>query len=435
MKLPMCGTSPSRQPGAHRTRREFLQEAGALAGAALATGALPAPLAALLPAAHNVRDPLPQTFDTLIVGGTVIDPAIGLVARRDVGITGGRIAAVAESLSAAGTRRVLDATGMLVTPGLIDVHVHVFPGVATIGITPDVVGMARGVTTMIDAGSAGATTFPGFRAFVARGARTRVYALLNMSRPGLTLSNELVDLDYVDPEVLAATIDGNRDLIVGIKVRMLAGIEGDQDREVMRRTREAADRTGLPVTLHIGGQSSPLPRILDFLRPGDVITHALRRQGSILDGNGRVFPEVIQAQRSGVYLDVGHGMGNLDFGTAERVLDQGVLPDLISSDVHDGNANGPVFDLPTTLSKFLLLGMSLEQVLAAATSTPGKAFPFGQPLGTLAVGAPADISVLQRSQGEHTLVDSTGNRRLATERLTSFATFRDGLPAGSPGLG
>jgi dihydroorotase len=324
---------------------------------------------------------------------------------------------------------------MLVTPGLIDVHVHVFPGVATIGIAPDVVGMARGVTTLIDAGSAGATTFPGFRAFVAREARTRVYALLNMSRPGLTLSNELADLDYVNPDLLATTIEGNRDVIVGIKVRMLAGIEGDQDLEVMRRTREVADRTGVPVTLHIGGQHSPLPRILDFLRPGDVITHALRRQGSILDGNGRVFPEVLEAQRNGVYLDVGHGMGNLDFGTAERVLDQGVLPDLISSDVHDGNANGPVFDLPTTLSKFLHLGMTLEQVLAAATSTPGKAFPFGQPLGTLAVGAAADISVLQLAEGEYVLVDSTGNRRRASERLTAFATFRDGLPAGSPGLG
>jgi dihydroorotase len=410
-------------------------QAGALAGATLAAGALPAPLAALLPPGSGSPWHRPQTFDALITGGIVHDPATGLAARRDVGITGGRISAVAESLPTQGTRRILDATGMMVTPGLIDVHVHVFPGVATIGITPDVVGMARGVTTVIDAGSAGATTFPGFRAFVAREARTRVYALLNMSRPGLTLSNELADLDYVNPDLLATTIEGNRDVIVGIKVRMLAGIPGNQDLEVMRRTREAADRTGVPVTLHIGGQHSPLPRILDYLRPGDVITHALRRQGSILDGNGRVYPEVREAMRNGVHLDVGHGMGNLDFDTAERVLDQGVMPDLISSDVHDGNANGPVFDLPTTLSKFLMLGMSMDQVLAAATSTPGRVFPFGVSLGRLEVGAPADISVLQLAEGEYTLVDSSGNRRPATRRLTAFATFRDGLPPGSPGLG
>lgn len=410
-------------------------QAGALAGATLAAGALPAPLAALLPPGSGGSWHRTQAFDTLITGGIVHDPASGLAARRDVGITGGRISAVAESLPTGGTRRILDATGMMVTPGLIDVHVHVFPGVATIGITPDVVGMARGVTTVVDAGSAGATTFPGFRAFVAREARTRVYALLNMSRPGLTLSNELADLDYVNPELLATTIEGNRDVIVGIKVRMLTGIPGDQDLEVMRRTREAADRTGVPVTLHIGGQHSPLPRILDYLRPGDVITHALRRQGSILDGNGRVYPEVREAMRNGVHLDVGHGMGNLDFDTAERVLDQGVMPDLISSDVHDGNTNGPVFDLPTTLSKFLMLGMSMEQVLAAATSTPGRVFPFGVSLGRLEVGAPADISVLQLAEGEYTLVDSSGNRRRATRRLTAFATFRDGLPPGSPGLG
>jgi len=422
------------------SRRAFLATAGTLATGAL----LPPPLMALAgeggPGGDGGGEPdragrgALQSFDTLVVGGTVYDAARGIAARRDVGISGGRVAAVAESIPVAGTRRVLDATGMIVTPGLIDIHVHVYPGVATIGIDPDVVGMARGVTTLVDAGSAGATTFAGFRNFVAGAASTRVYALLNMSRAGLTLSNELADLDYVDPDVLAATIEGNRDLIVGIKVRMLNGIPGDQDLEVMRRTREAADRSRVPVTVHIGGHRSPLPRILDFLRPGDVITHALRRQGSILDGNGRVFPEVMEAMRNGVHLDVGHGMGNLDFETAERVLEQGVLPDLISSDVHDMNANGPVFDLPTTLSKFLHLGMTLEQVLAAATATPGRVFPFGQRLGTLEEGAPADLAVLELAEGSYTFVDSGGMRRAATRRLVPYATFRDGLAPGSPGL-
>ena len=178
--------------------------------------------------------------------------------------------------------------------------------------------------------------------------------------------------------------------------------------------------------VYIGGQRSPLPRILDFLRPGDVITHTLRRTGSILDANGRVYPEVREAAANGIHLDIGHGRGNLDFDVAEQVLAQGLAPTAISSDVHRGNSLGPVFDLPTTLSKFMRLGMSLEDVVRAATATPASIFDLGRELGTLRPGATADVAVFDLVEGDFELVDAGGQTRRAQRRLVPFVTVLDG---------
>ena len=409
----------------HPTRRQFLARAAGTAGAAaaLAEGGLPAPLLSQVPR--------PRRFDLVVRGGTVVDPAQGITGVRDVAITGGRIERVAESIPEAGGGGVVDARGKIVTPGLIDVHVHVYEGVASVGIEADLVGVTRGVTSLIDGGSAGATTFPGFRAYVAEPARTRVYALLNIARPGMTVGNETADLSMLDPEAAADTIRAHRDVVVGLKVRMLAGIPEGQDLEVMRRTRTAADLAGVPIMVHIGGQTSPLPAILDLLRPGDVVTHALRQRGSILDANGRVYPEVRDAVAAGIFLDVGHGRGNLDFDVAESVLQQGVLPSLISSDVHRGNALGPVFDLPTTLSKFMQMGMTLEQVVERATSVPARVFDLGERLGTLAEGAAADLALFDLAEGEVELTDSGGKRRTGSLRLVPWGALRDGRAFGS----
>jgi dihydroorotase len=400
-------------PPARLARRTFLG-----GSAALAAGAYLQPAHAL---ARWARPPA----DLLISGGTLIDPARGINARRDIAITGDRITRIAERIAPGEASRVIDATGQVVTPGLIDIHVHVYAGVANVGIEADRVGVERGVSALLDGGSSGSTTFAGFRRYVVERARTRVYALLNISSAGMTVPNETALLSYLNPAATAAAVEANRDVIVGLKARMLAGPDG-QDVEVMRRTREAADLAGVPITVHIGGQSSPLSRILEFLKPGDVITHALRREGSILDPNGRVYPEVVEAVRSGVHLDVGHGRGNLDFDVAEAVLQQGVLPTVISSDVHAGNFQGPVFDLPTTLSKFLHLGMTLEQVVERATSVPGKIFRFGEELGTLQEGGPADLSLLEVVQGDFEFEDSGGKRRRGSQRLVPVATLRAG---------
>ncbi|MDA0329384.1 MAG: amidohydrolase/deacetylase family metallohydrolase [Gemmatimonadetes bacterium] len=397
-------------------RREFLTVAAGTAAGLAGTG---------------LQRERREIFDLVISGGHLVDPAAGMNAALDIGITGGRVVQIAEHILPSEGRRVIDATGRIVAPGLIDVHVHVFDGVAQVGIQPDLIGVARGVTTLVDGGSAGATTFPGFRDYVARQARSRVYALLNISMPGMTVPNELTDLRHVDPEAAVRTIEENRDIIVGIKVRMLAGIPGGGDVEVMRLTREAADAAAVPITVHIGGQTSPLPRILDFLRPGDVVTHALRRQGSILDERGRVYAEVREAMARGIHLDVGHGRGNLDFDVAEAVLDQGIMPTTISSDVHRGNVAGPVFDLPTTLSKFMNMGMTLEQVITAATAAPARIYDFGEPLGTLTPGAAADIAIFDLVEGAHEFMDSGGKRRSGEQGLVPYAAFRSGRDFGS----
>jgi len=370
-------------------------------------------------------------YDVVVSGGRLVDPAQDLDGLYDVGIRGGRVVTVAERIPRSEAERIVEAVDKIVTPGLIDCHVHVFDGVAQVGVQPDVVGIAKGVTTMVDGGSSGATTFPGFREYVARRARTRVFALLNIATPGMTVPNELADLDWVDPEAAARTIEANRDVIVGLKVRMLPGIPGGGDVEVMRRTREAADAAGVPIMVHIGGQTSPLSRILDFLRAGDVVTHALRRRGSILAADGRVDPAVREAVARGVHLDVGHGRGNLDFDVAESVLAQGLRPTTISSDVHRGNVAGPVFGLPTTLTKFTTMGMSLPEAVAAASSAPAGIFDFGQELGTLRPGAVADVAVFERTEGAYQLTDSGGKIRAADHRLVPYAVLKAGRAYGS----
>lgn len=408
-----------------QTRRNFLRRLAGVAG----VGALSPSGLAASSEWHTAGELPRRAFDLVISGGHVIDPASGLDAPRDIGITGGVVARVADRIAAEEGRRVVDATGKIIAPGLIDTHVHVYDGVAQVGVQAEAVGIAKGVTTLIDAGSAGATTFAGFHEYVIRPSRTRVYALLNISTPGMTVPNELSDLRYVDPDAAVRTIESNRDVIVGIKVRMLSGIPGGGDVEVMRRTREAADAAGVPVVVHIGGQTSPLPRILEYLRPGDVVTHTLRRRGSILDTDGSVYPEVREAVARGVHLDIGHGRGNLDFDTAEAVLAQGVQPTTISSDVHRGNVAGPVFGLPTTLSKFLNMGMTLPDVIRAATSSPAGIFDLG--FGSLSEGAVADLSVFELVAGTYEFVDSGGKRRSATRRLVPYVTLLGGREYGA----
>ena len=406
------------------SRREFLRRMAI--GTSLAAGL---PVAGVADRSGDRQDA--DRYDTLIKGGHVIDPAQSLSALRDVAITGGKISRIAADIPRALGRRVISASGHIVTPGLIDIHVHVYDGVVRFGIPADVVGVAKGVTTLIDGGSAGATTFPGFRKYVVNNASTRVLSLLNISSIGLTHSNELGLLSYADVDAAVRTIEDNRDVIVGMKVRMTSNIEGGRDREALGLALEACEATGVPLMVHIGGSPSPLSELLGMLRPGDVVTHAYRARGSILDQDGVVMPAAREASERGVYLDIGHGRGNFSFDTAEKILEQGVFPDVISSDVHEGNAAGPVFGLPTTLSKFLHLRMTLDQVIASATSTPARIFGLAENLGTLREGADADVSLFKVSEGAFEFVDSGGDRRTGSRLLQPFATFKGGRAYGA----
>ena len=374
-----------------------------------------------------------KRYDLLLKGGRVIDVSQDLSAVRDIAILGHTIARVAVDIPAADAGHVLDVSGSVVTPGLIDVHVHVYDGVAPLGIPADPNCVAKGVTTVVDAGSAGAHTFPGFRKYVVDVSQTRVRALLNISVVGQStlspdnLHGELLDLKYANAGLAIRTIERHRDVILGVKVRLSRNIAGENDLKALHLARDAADAVKLPMMAHIGDTHTPLKDLLPVLRAGDVITHCFHgREGGILDKKGRVLREVLETVGRGVHLDVGHGAGSFAFEVAERAFEQGLLPGTISSDLHQFNIHGPVFDLATTLSKFLHLGLTLEQVIARVTTHPAKVFGFAGGLGTLREGAEADVSVFSLREGDFSFTDAMGHHRIGHRKLSPAATIKSG---------
>ena len=339
-------------------------------------------------------------YDTIIAGGEVLDPGAGISGRFDVGITGGRVAAIAPDLDHSMARTVFDATGQYVTPGLIDLHTHIYWGVTYWGIEADPVAARSGVTTWLDVGSAGAYSFPGFRRFIAEPNRVRTFALLNLSAIGLIAPTfELATLEYCNVPLAVQIVEENRDIILGIKARIDASTTRGVGIRPLELARELADTVGLPLMVHIGTSPPTFDEILALLRPGDILTHCFRTAGQhhIVE-NGRVREDVIALQKQGLILDIGHGTGSFGFDTAEVALAQGILPDVISSDIHQLAVQGPMFDMPTTLSKFLNLGMSLPDVIERATSRPAAAMRRPD-LGTLKVGSAADIALFRLEEG------------------------------------
>jgi dihydroorotase len=383
------------------------------------------------------QNPQPR-YDLLVRGGHLVDPSQNISAVRDVAISRGKVARIAESIPESEARQSVDARGKIVTPGLIDLHTHVYDGVAPLGIPADPNCIAKGVTTAVDAGSAGAHTFPGLRKYVINVVDTRVFALLNISVVGQsTLSTdnpwgELIDLRLANPKLAIKTIEQNRDVILGVKIRLTENIAGKHDLDALKLAREAAEAVGLPIMAHIGGTFSTLPKILELLRKGDVITHTYRDgEGGILDSNLRVLPEVVKAVQNGLRLDVGHGAGSFGWRVAEAALKQDLAPGTISSDVHHYNVHGPVLDLATTLSKFLHLGMKLEDVIARATVNAANTFGFPKGIGTLREGSEGDVAVFQLAEGDFVLFDSVKNQRIVHRRLLPVATIKGGRVYGS----
>jgi dihydroorotase len=373
-----------------------------------------------------------KSYDLLIKGGKVIDPSQDLEATRDVAVQGGKIAKVEANIPSDQAREVLSADGKIVTPGLIDLHTHVFPYVGPYGIEPDPYFVTRGVTTVIDAGTSGAFTFPAFRRFIIQKAATRIRVLLHVVSIGMVAGStpnmgELEDLRYCDPKLAAKVAGENRDLIVGFKIRFSRQYTGPNDLEGMKRARVAADAAHLPLMIHIGGSYSPLKDLLALMKKGDVVTHSFNgHPHGLLDANGKLVPEALEARKRGVFFDVGHGAGSFSFDVMEKCLEQGFLPNTISSDLYSANINGPVFDSATTLSKFLLLGLKLRDVIARATINAARVFDFGARIGTLKPGAEADVSVFELREGEFTYTDSGGKTRTGHQKLVPAVTVRGG---------
>ena len=357
--------------------------------------------------------------DLAIVGGRVLDPARSVDRVGTVAIADGRIAELDRSGGPVAAHDVIEADGLVVVPGLIDLHTHLYVGVSHYGVEADDYCLRRGVTTAVDAGSAGAQTFPGLRRLAVATAATRVLAFLNVAVEGMisVRVGELEDIRWASPSEAAARAREHADVIVGIKVRLGYQMVGGDAEPALRRAREAADILGAPLMVHVVDMPMPITRLLPLLGEGDVVTHCYHgHQGGIVDDRGRVLKAVFEAARRGVVFDVGHGAGSFDFAVARTALAQGLTPTTISSDIHAHNVDGPVFDQPTTLSKLLHLGMDLEDVVAATTTAPAAVLRASDRLGSLQVGREADVTVLEVRSGAWRLTDGA-HRSVIVDRL------------------
>jgi dihydroorotase len=364
-----------------------------------------------------------------LVGGRVFDPGRGLDTTATVSVTGGLIEGVGTAADAGPGRLRVDVTGRLVTPGLVDLHTHLYPGVSHYGIEPDAHCLGRGVTTAVDAGSAGAQTFPGLRRYVIERSRTSILAFLNIAVEGMIsrLVGELEDIRWASPEQAVARAREHPDLIVGIKVRLGHQMVGDDPGPALRLAREAADVLGLPLMVHVIDLRPGLAWLLPRLKRGDIVTHCFHgNEGGILDAGARVLPEAVSARERGVLFDVGHGAGSFAYRVARRAIAQDFPPDTISSDLHAHNAAGPVFDQATTLSKLLHVGMTLEDVIRATTATPALAIGRGASAGALTAGGVADLSVFELRAGHWALPDASGDTEHVEQLLVPTMVVRAG---------
>ena len=377
-------------------------------------------------------------YDILIQGGEVIDPSQSLQGIRDVGVIGKKIAAISESLDDVEAEYVIDARGMIVVPGLIDLHMHGYLH-SPFGLDPDLLCAAGGVTTMLDAGTAGSYNFSAFRRDGIDRCNTQMLALVNLSCIGLVAANlgELKDRRYADADGVVETIRKHPDVAVGVKIRagthiIGAGQQGwDNLNDAIRAARES--ETWLMV--HIGESPMPLPELCDALAPGDCITHCFKGGSTrITDDEGKIHPAVKQAAERGVIFDVGHGFGSFQWQVVEDAINEGFEPTTISTDLHIKNIHGPVYDMPTTMSKFLMLGVPLERVIEMSTTRPAKILNREDQIGTLKEGTVADIAILEKRTGEFVFTDSYRQDRTGSELLTAITTIRRGeiLPNGIP---
>ena len=363
-----------------------------------------------------------MSYDLVLRNGRVIDPSQRIDRIADVAFADGRVAALGERLDA-GAAEVRDVSGRIVTAGLIDLHTHVYWGGTSLGIDAEDYARRSAVTTCVDTGSAGPGNFAGFRRHVIERSAVRILPYLHVSFAGIYgFSNRVMVGEGHDLRLLAArdcldVVQANRDLIVGIKVRLGRNASGEAGIVPLDVAEQVADETGLPLMVHIDEPPPSYEAVLDRLRPGDVLTHAFRPfPNAPIDGRGKLKPAVLAARQRGVVFDIGHGMGSFSWKTARAMMAEGFAPDTISSDVHALCINGPAYDQVTTLSKFLALGMRLGDVIAASTVNAAAALKRPD-LGSLKVGSVGDASILSLDEGEFALEDVLGEVVTADKRL------------------
>jgi dihydroorotase len=414
------------------SRRHFLSLTGSAAIAAASGGAN---------AAMGPND----KFDLVIKGGDVLDPSQSLRGKRDIGIRWGVIEAVENDIPAARAAKTIDASGKLVTPGLIDLHSHIYPYGSAIGIPADELVQAQATTTVVSAGDAGVNNLAALRRYIVAQSRARIYAFVHIANNGLSgfPVAELYNIDYAQVEACAMALAENPDFLLGVKVRMSENVIAKHGVEPLKRAIKACEMCGWPAKMmvHIGGVETKelMSEILDLLRPGDVLTHCYSGAPNIAGAftnivqDGKLLPAALAAKLRGVMFDVGHGGGSFDFTVAEVAISAGCTPDTISSDIHvfSGNTPGMPY-LPNVMSKFIPLGFTVEQVVAMATAAPAKIINRAPKIGTLQIGAPGDVAIMDLVEGQTSFVDTRNNKREGKLLLKPVQTVINGVPFGRP---
>jgi dihydroorotase len=416
------------------SRRHFLALTGSAATASL-SGLSPS-RAAMGPA---------DKFDLVIKGGEVLDPSQSLRGKRDIGIRWGMVEAIEPDIPAARASKTIDAAGKLVTPGLIDLHCHVYPYGSAIGIPADELVDHQCTTTVVSAGDAGVNNLAALRRYIVAQTRARMYAFVHIANNGLSAFPvaELYNIDNAQVEACAMALAENPDFLIGVKVRMSENVIFKHGIEPLKRAIQACEMCGWPAKMmvHIGGVETTelMTSILDILRPGDVLTHAYSGAPNIAGAftnivkDGKLLPAALAAKQRGVLFDVGHGGGSFDFTVADVAIPGGCAPDTISSDIHvfSGNTPGMPY-LPWVMSKFMTMGYTLEQVVTMTTTAPAKIINRAPKIGTLQIGAPADVAIMQLVEGPVSFVDTRNNKRDGNVYLKPVQTVINGVPFGRP---
>src|SRR6266478_6480431 len=413
------------------SRRHFLALTGSTAATALSAGVTMPALAAMGPA---------DKFDLVIKGGDVLDPSQSLRGKRDIGIRWGMIEAIEPEIPAARASKTIDASGKLVTPGLIDLHCHVYPYGSAIGIPADELVQHQCTTTVVSAGDAGVNNLAALRRYIVAQSRSRIYAFVHIANNGLSAFPvaELYNIDNAQMEACAMALAENPDFLIGVKVRMSENVIFKHGLEPLKRAIQACEMCGWPAKMmvHIGGVETGelMSKILDLLRPGDVLTHAYSGAPNIAGAftnivqDGKLLPAALAAKQRGVMFDVGHGGGSFDFTVADVAIPGGCAPDTISSDIHVFSGNSPGMPyLPWVMSKFLTMGFSLEQVVTMATTAPAKIINRAPQ-----IGAPGDVAIMELVEGPVTFVDTRNNKRDGKAYLKPVQTVINGVPFGRP---
>ena len=371
-------------------------------------------------------------YDLLIKGGTVIDPAGGVNGPHDVAVENGAIALVSPEIAAAEARRVVEVKGKMVTPGLIDVHTHVYDGVTGSGVQADLGGVRAGVTTMADAGSAGCDTFGGFPSHIIPNNHTEIICFLHICRTGLATRPDIFSPDSINLDETVRVVSENRDIITGIKARMVSPALEIMGMEMPRLAKRAAQEAGVKLMVHIGDTEhrydpNVIRQLLPIMEEGDIVTHLFTANpGGVIDADGKLVPEAREAQERGVWLDTAHGRFNFSFDIGERVLDQGIIPHCISTDLTLPGRTLTVHSMTEMMSRFLALGFTMEDVVAMSTINPARALGVDDRLGSLEPGKQADISVLEILDGDWLVYDALNQSRKVDKAVVPTLTVKKG---------